>query len=202
MSAKSDKNLFFTKKTTQNYHGSWVPNLILKYQALYITKYGFFWIDCNNFSSSDHCISVRLIEKVEEIKKNIKTWGCGTLRFRVMTLGKRGHKFLFSTGQIFFKKLLYHIVAIIGLKRTFPHSYATSFSIKTIFCKTNNIFYSLENPIWDKTKQWFWKYIKNKGKVTLESFRNFVYVSSYLHLKSFARKRDYIISQKLQMSQT
>ena len=179
-----------------------MPNLILKYQALYITKYWFFWIVCNNVSSSDHCISVRLREKVEEIKKNIKTWGCGTLRFRVMALGKRGHKFLFPTGQIFFKKPLYHIAAIIGLKRTFPHSYAASFSIKTLFCKTNNIFYSLENPIWDKTKQWFWKYIKNKGKVTLESFRNFVYVSSYLHLKGFAQKQDYIISQKLQMSQT
>ena len=48
----------------------------------------------------------------------------------------------------------------------------------------------------------FWKYIKNKGKVTLESFRNFAYVSSYLHLKSFAWKGDYVISQKLQMSQT
>ena len=89
--------------------------------------------------------------------------------------------------------------------KTFPHSYAMFrclVSIKALFCKTNNIFYSLENPIWDKTKQWFWKYIKNKGKVTLESFRNFAYVNSYLHLKNFAWKRDYIISQKLQMSQT
>ena len=31
---------------------------------------------------------VELIEKVEEIKKNIKTWGCGTLRFRVMALSR------------------------------------------------------------------------------------------------------------------
>ena len=38
----------------------------------------------------------------------------------------------------------------------------------------------------------FWKYIKNKGKVTLESFRNFAYVSSYLHLKIFAWKGDYV----------
>ena len=36
----------------------------------------------------------------------------------------------------------------------------------------------------------------------MESFRNFAYVSSYLHLKSFAWKRDYVISQKLQMPQT
>ena len=43
---------------------------------------------------------------------------------------------------------------------------------------------------------------QKKGKVTLESFRNFAYVSSYLHLKSFAWKRDYLISQKLQMPKT
>ena len=35
----------------------------------------------------------------------------------------------------------------------------------------------------------------------LNSFRNFVYVSSYLHLNTFTWKRDYIISQKLQMPQ-
>ena len=29
-----------------------------------------------------------------------------------------------------------------------------------------------------------------KGKVTLDSFRNFAYLSSYLHLKSFAWKQD------------
>ena len=40
-----------------------------------------------------------MIEKVEEIKKNIKTWGCGTSRFQVMALGKRGHKFLFSRNR-------------------------------------------------------------------------------------------------------
>ena len=121
---------------------------------------------------------------------------------------KRGHTFLFSTGQIFCQKLLYHIVAIIVLKHfgIVPHYYAASVSIKYIillvFCKTNNIFYSLENQIWDKTKQWFWKYIKNKGKVTLESFPNFAYFSNYLHLKSFVWKRDYLISRKLQMRQT
>ena len=31
----------------------------------------------------------------------------------------------------------------------------------------------------------------------LDSFRNFAYVSSYLHLKSFAWKRDCVISSKL-----
>ena len=43
---------------------------------------------------------------------------------------------------------------MISLKRfrIVTHGYAASFSIKTIFCKTNNIFYNLENRIWDKTK--------------------------------------------------
>ena len=48
----------------------------------------------------------------------------------------------------------------------------------------------------------YFQHIKNKGKATLESFQNFPYVSSYLYLKSFAWKRDYKISQKLQMPQT
>ena len=62
---------------------------------------------------------------------------------------KRGHTFLFSTGQIFCRKLLYHIVAMIVLKHfcLVKQYWAASFTIKTFFCKTNNIFYSLENPI-------------------------------------------------------
>ena len=98
---------------------------------------------------------VELIEKVEKIKKNIRTWGCGTLRCRVMVLstggggwgGRAGHKFLFSMGQIFCQILLCHIVAMISLKRfrIVTHYCAASFSIKTLFCKTDNIFYSLEN---------------------------------------------------------
>ena len=46
----------------------------------------------------------------------------------------------------------------------------------------------------------FWKNICNKGKVTLDSFPNFVYVSNYAHWKSFAWKRDCPISSKLQRS--
>ena len=143
--------------------------------------------------------AVKLIVKKEEIKKNIRTWGCRTSCFWVMALwrrvGKRregGHKFLFSTGQVFCQKLLNHTLAVISLKcfRIIAHCYAAWFSIKKLFCKIN-IFYSLWNWIWDKTKWWFWKYIKNKGK-----FSNFYYVSSYLHLKGFARKRDFVISQK------
>ena len=62
---------------------------------------------------------------------------------------KGRHKFLFSTEQIFCQKLLCHAVAMIGLKlfRIVTHCHAGSFYIKTLFCKTNNIFYSLENQI-------------------------------------------------------
>ena len=38
MSAKSDKTFFIQKEKKQNYHGPWVQNLILSYQALHITK--------------------------------------------------------------------------------------------------------------------------------------------------------------------
>ena len=61
--------------------------------------------------------------------------------------GGRVHKFLFSTGQTFCQRLLFHIVAMSGLKRfnIVTHCYAVAFSIKTLFSKANNIFYSLEN---------------------------------------------------------
>ena len=80
---------------------------------------------------------MELIEKVEESKNNIKTWGCGASRFRVMALGRGGHKFLLSTGQIFSQKLLDQIVAMISLKRfrIVTHCCAASFSIKRFFVK-------------------------------------------------------------------
>ena len=84
----------------------------------------------------------------------------------------------------------------------FPHSYAAPFSKKVVLCETNNIFCSKEYWVWYKVNAIFRKYIKNKVKVTLDSFRNFVYVSSYLRLKRFSWKRDYVISQKVQMPQT
>ena len=45
-------------------------------------------------------------------------------------------------------KRLYHIAAMISLKRfrVVTQYYAASFSVKTLFCKTN-IFYSLEKQI-------------------------------------------------------
>ena len=97
---------------------------------------------------------VELMEKPEEINKNIRTYGCGTSRFRLMALW-RGVTHLYSLRDKYFvKKLLYHIVAMIALKpsRVVTHCCAASFPITSPFCKTNNIFYSLENRIWDKTK--------------------------------------------------
>ena len=75
--------------------------------------------------------------------------GLWNLAFPTYGALKGGHTFLFSAGQIFYEKLLYHIVAMIVLKcfRVVTHCYAASFSIKTPSCKTKNIFYSLENRI-------------------------------------------------------
>ena len=72
--------------------------------------------------------------------------GLSNLTFSNYGALKGCHTFLFSTGQIFCQKLSYHIVAMIVLKRfrIVTHCYAASFSIKTLFCKTNNIFYTLE----------------------------------------------------------
>ena len=84
---------------------------------------------------------------------------------------------------------------------TFLHSYTASFLRKVILCKTNNIFCSQEYWVWCIVNAIFWKFIKNKLGVTLDSFPNFADVSSYLTLKIFPWKRDYEISQKIQMPQ-
>ena len=156
-----------------------------------------FWIASKNFSSWD---SGTNREIGGEKYKNMGLW---KLTFPSYGAFKGRQAFLFSTRQIFCQNVLCHIVAMIVLKRLriVTHFCAVSFSVKSLFCGTNNIFYSLENRLWDQTKKWFWKYIKNKGKVISESFRNFAHISSYLHLKSIAWKWDYVISRKLQMSQ-
>ena len=98
------------------------------------------------------------IEKLEEIKKN----GVGVLHFWVITLWRRGSQFLFSRRQVSRQKRLCQIGANVGMKRfhIVKHSYAASFSIKTSFSSTK------KTKKRDKTKASFWKYIKNKGKVT------------------------------------
>ena len=96
------------------------------------------------------------------------------------------------------------VVALIKVERfhIVTHCYAASFSPKLILCESNNIFYSREYWVRHKENNKFWKFIKNEHEVTLNSFRNFAYLSSYLHSKGFTWKRDYIISQKLQLPQT
>ena len=70
------------------------------------------------------------------------------------------------------------------------------FSIKITLCETNNIIFSKNySKLW-KTNARFWKNILKKGKVTLDRFRNFTCVSSYLYLKTFAWKRNFRISSK------
>ena len=86
--------------------------------------------------------------------------------------------------------------------RIVTHGYAASFSRKVTLCETNNIFCSQEYQVWHKNDNRFWKYVKNNVQVTLDSFRNFAYVSSYLRLNSLSWKRDYLISRKVQTPQT
>ena len=68
--------------------------------------------------------------------------GLGTSRFQVIRLWSGGWQFLFSVGQISCQKLLCQIGANVGMKRfhIVTHSCAASFSIKTCFYETNNIF--------------------------------------------------------------
>ena len=78
-------------------------------------------------------------------------------------------------------------------------SNAALFSIKIILCKTTNIRFSKDFWKPDKMNARFWK---NKiGKISLDSFRNFAYVSRCLHL-NFAWKRDCSISSNLQTSRS
>ena len=109
---------------------------------------------------------------------------------------KVSHKNVTVKRQKLYGKVIHHILATNDVVpfRIVTHSYAASFSRKVLLCETNNIFYSLRNCVWHKMNNILWKYIKNKGEVTWDSFRNFAYLSSYLRLKSFAWKRDCVIS--------
>ena len=130
--------------------------------------------------------------------------GSGGPRFWDICTWSLHQKNLLLTPRYLHKNFMCHIVVVMvhARFRIVTHRYASSFSRKVILCETNNIFYSLGNCIWHTMDNIFWKCIKNKGEVTLHSFRNFAYVSSYLRLKGFAWKRDYVISQKVQMPKT
>ena len=85
------------------------------------------------------------------------------------------------------------------------HSYAALFSIKLVLYQTNNIFY-LEKYSFSKKKKKkkmiMYSESPSKIKVALlavNTFPNYVYVSSYFDLKSFAWKRDWTISRNKQM---
>ena len=65
------------------------------------------------------------------------------------------------------------------------HSKAASFFIKTILYEKTNILFSKIYWKLGKMNASFWKNIYNKGKVALDSFQNFAYVSNYMHLKEF-----------------
>ena len=108
------------------------------------------WIASKNFSSWDSGTD----RETGGDSEKYKNMALKKLTFSNYGALKGVHTFLFSTGQTFCQKLLYHIVAMVVLKlfRIVTRCYAVSFSIKSLFCKTNNIFYNLENRIWDKTK--------------------------------------------------
>ena len=125
-------------------------------------------------------------------------------RFRDICTWSLHQKNLFLTPRYLHKNFMCHIVAVMvhACFRIVTHRYAALFSRKVILCETKNIYCSLGNCIWHTMNNIFWNYIKNKGEVPLDSFRNFAYVSSYLRLKGFGWKRDYVIFQKVLMPKT
>ena len=79
------KFFYLKKKEKQNYHSPWVPSLIVSYQGLYIKD--LFGSPLKSFHLEITILAVaELIEEVEEIKKNMRTCGCGTSRFQVIAL--------------------------------------------------------------------------------------------------------------------
>ena len=112
------------------------------------------------------------------------------LCFRVIMLWREGSQYLFFIRQILCQKCLCQTVASGGVKHfhIVMCSYAASFSIKQVFVRLAT-FSSSKKTKTRKKNAWFWKCIKNKGKVMLDIFQNFAYVSSYLHFKSISWKQ-------------
>ena len=128
----------------------------------------------------------------------------GRPRFWDIDIWSWHHKNLFPTSWYLCQNFTCHNVPTVASERfrIITHRLVASFSWKVILCKTNNIFHSLENLIGHNMNSVFSKYIKNKGKVTLDSFLHFACDSSYLRLKRFGWKRDCLILQKVHMSIT
>ena len=129
----------------------------------------------------------------------IKAWRY--TRFHVIGTWSSWYKNLFSTMPYLHLKFIRHMVAVVTLScfRMVTHSYAASFSLKIILNEANNFFFSQEYQLLEKVNDRFWKYIKNKGEVTLDTFPNFAYVSSYLHLNTLTWKRGCTITSDVQM---
>ena len=111
---------------------------------------------------------------------------------------KGGHTYLFSTGQIICQVISCHIVAMIVLKcfRIVTHCCAAVLSINTLFYKTNNIFYSLENWIWDKTNN----DSESTSKIKVRSVGKFW--KCCLHQQLFAFKKFCTETRLLNISKT
>ena len=125
-----------------------------------------------------------------------KTWDQTCLVFMLSALKRTTAKTYFLHYDIWVK--LYRFYHTCYFTRTFPHSYAASFSMKTCFYKIN-IFCLRTKQIYSKTLPFSKKKIRNKTNVFFETFRNFVYVNSYLKIKIFAPKWVRAISSKLQI---
>ena len=78
-------------------------------------------------------------------------------------------------------------------------SYTASLSIRTRFYETNNIFYFKNLSDLHKNVYDLWMYIQNESNVSLDTFRNFAFVSTYLQTKTVARKEDCAIFFKTQI---
>ena len=128
----------FRKKTQQNYHDLWVPNLIKTFliqkekkntklawpmsakSAGFIYKeIRIFWIASKNFPPWDNGI-YRETGEDQEKYKNMGLWNLMFLSYGTL---KRGHTFLFSRGQIFCQKTFIPYCSH-DCAKTFPRSYA------------------------------------------------------------------------------
>ena len=109
---------------------------------------------------------------------------------RAKMRSKKRPRNLTSKQQRLYEKEIHQIVVTNAIPRfrIVTYRYAASFLRKVILCEINNIFFIQTNCIWHKMNNIFRKYVKNKGEVTQDSFRNFVYASSYLRLNSFANE--------------
>ena len=135
-----NKKYFIQKKNAQNYLG---PRKIKKWKnkkEYYSEKthkiimthecqiWYVFWIASKNFWLL--LAIAELAEKEEEIRKNIRTWGCGTSHFPAMALsrgGRRGSQIsIFFRTNILSKPFIPYCSH--DWPKTFPHCYAASFS--------------------------------------------------------------------------